>query len=321
MGAVIGLLLLLAIPGWAQPAEEQARRTTYILGPEDQVSIRVLDLEEFAGSAAAVKETGYRIDLRGNINLPLIGRMKVSGQTLEQFEAALVERLKEYLKNPSVTVAVIDYKSQPISVVGQVTTPGVHQLQGRKSLLEVISAVGGLKAEAGHQIKITRKIEYGAIPLPTARPDSTGKFSVAEISIKRILNAVSPEENIQIQPFDVISVPKAELVYVVGDVKRSGGIVLGDREQMTALQALSLAEGMERNAKGNSAKILRRPVNGGEREEIMVSLYDILKGKSVDVPMKPDDILFVPSSTGKRMANRSLEAMVSIVTGIAILRR
>ena len=321
MGAVVGLLALLAVSAYGQ-AGDPAERKTYILGPEDQVTVRVLDLEEFNGAGGAnTKEFAYRIDLRGNVNLPLIGRMKVSGQTVEQFEAALAERLKEYLKSPSVTVAVVEYKSQPISVIGQVTTPGVHQLQGRKTLLEVLSTVGGLRPEAGHQIKITRKMEYGAIPLPTAKPDSTGKFSVAELSIKRIMNAVSPEENIQIQPYDVISVPKGELVYVVGDVKRSGGIVLGDREQMTALQALSLAEGMERNAKGNSAKILRRPANGGEREEIAVSLYDILKGKSGDVPMKPDDILFVPSSTGKRMANRSLEAMVSIVTGIAILRR
>lgn len=321
MGAVVGLLLLLALPGWAQSAEEQARRTTYILGPEDQVSIRVLDLEEFAGGATAVKETGYRIDLRGNINLPLIGRMKVSGQTVDQFEAALVERLKEYLKNPSVTVAVMEYKSQPISVVGQVTTPGVHQLQGRKTLLEVISAVGGLKPDAGHQIKITRKIEYGAIPLASAKTDDSGKFSVAEISIKRILSGQSPAENILIEPFDVVSVPKADMVYVVGAVKRSGGIVLGDREVLTALQAVSLAEGMESAAAGNRAKILRKSAAGGEREEITVLLADILKGSKGDVPMKADDILFIPSSIGKKMAARSLEAMVSIVTGIAILRR
>ena len=217
-------VVALAAVLFAQAPGDQERKSTYILGPDDQIGIRVLDLEEFAEGASG-KERSYRIDLRGQINLPLIGRMKVAGQTVEQVEATLADRLKEYLKNPSVTVMVAEYKSQPISVIGQVQTPGVHQLQGRKNLLEVISVVGGLKPEAGHQIKITRKIEFGAIPLPTAKLDSTGQYSVAEVSVKRIMNAQSPEENIQIQPFDVISVPKAELVYVVGNVKRSGGIV------------------------------------------------------------------------------------------------
>jgi polysaccharide export outer membrane protein len=309
------LFAVLAVACWAQ-----AEKNTYILGADDQIAIRVLDLEEFAEGASG-KDRVYRIDLRGQVNLPLVGRLAVAGQTVEQVEAALVDRLKEYLKNPSVTVMVAEYKSQPISVLGQVQTPGVHQLQGRKSLLEVISVVGGLKPEAGHQIKITRKIEYGAIPLPTAKTDGTGQFSVAEVSVKRILNAQSPEENIQIQPFDVISVPKAELVYVVGNVKRSGGFVLGDREKITALQALSMAEGFDKDASSNAAKILRKPANGGEREEIVVALGDILKGRKEDVPMEPDDILFVPSSVGKKVILRSVEAAIAIGTGVAVFRR
>lgn len=320
MGQIIIGLLLAVAAAWGQTADPKERQNTYILGPDDQIAIRVLDLEEFAEGAAG-KDRVYRIDLRGQVNLPLVGRLKVSGQTVEQLEATLVERLKEYLKAPSVTVMVAEYKSQPISVLGQVQTPGVHQLQGRKSLLEVISLVGGLKPEAGHQIKITRKIEYGAIPLPSAKTDGTGQFSVAEVSVKRILNAQSPEENIQIQPFDVISVPKGELVYVVGNVKRSGGFILGDREKVTALQALALAEGFGPDAASNGAKILRKPADGGERQEILVALGEILKGKQADVLMEPEDILFVPSSVGRKLALRSLEAAIAIGTGVAIFRR
>lgn len=320
MGQVAAVLFLAAAAAWSQAAEPQDRKSTYILGPDDQIAIRALDLEEFAEGASG-KDRVYRIDLRGQVNLPLVGRMKVSGQTVEQFETSLVERLKVYLKAPSVTVTVAEYKSQPISVLGQVQLPGVHQLQGRRSLLEVISVVGGLKPEAGHQIKITRRIEYGAIPLPSAKTDGTGQFSVAEVSVKRILNAQSPEENIQIQPFDVISVPKAEMVYVVGNVKRSGGFVLGDREKVTALQALAMAEGFDKEASSNSVRILRRPPEGGERQEILVALGEILKGKKADVPMEADDILFVPSSMGKKLAIRSIEAAISIGTGVAVFRR
>ena len=250
MGAIIGLLVLLAASAFGQPGE-QVECKAYILGAYDQVTVRVLDLEEFNGGGGAnTKEFAYRFDLRGMMNLPMIGRMKAAGQTVEQLEAGVAERLKEYLKTPSVTVAVVEYKIQPISVIGQVTPPGVHQLQGRKTLLQVILAVGGLKPDSGHQIKITRKIEYGAIPLASAKTDQTGAYSVAEISVKRIMNAQSPEENIQIQPFDVISVPKAELVYVVGNVKKSCGFILGDREGVTALRALSIAEGLDKEAAG-----------------------------------------------------------------------
>ena len=314
------VLAALALAAGLGAQEKGADRSTYILGADDQIGIRVLDLEEFSEGQTG-KDRAFRVDLRGNINLPLVGRLRVSGQTVEQVEATLVERLKEYLKAPNVTVSIAEYKSQPVSVIGQVHAPGVHQLQGRKSLLEVISLVGGLKAEAGHQIKITRKIEYGAIPLPTAKLDATGQYSVAEVSVKKILNALSPEENIQVQPFDVISVPKAELVYVVGNVKRSGGFVLGDRERVTALQALSMAEGLDKEAATNAAKILRRTVEGSERQEIAVALGDILKGKKADVAMEPDDILFVPASTGKKVLLRSAEAAISIGTGIAIFRR
>lgn len=320
MGQVVLLLVLAVAALWSQTTEEQGRKNTYILGPDDQIGIRVLDLEEFAEGTSG-KERVYRIDLRGQVNLPLVGRMKASGLTVEEFEAALTEKLKEYLKDPSVTVMVAEYKSQPISVLGQVQTPGVHQLQGRKNLLEVISVVGGLKPEAGYQIKITRKIEYGPIPLPSAKTDGTGQFSVAEVSVKRIMNAQSPEENIQIQPFDVISVPKAELVYVVGNVKKAGGFVLGDREKVTALQALAMAEGFDREAASNGVRILRRPPDGGERQEILVALGDILKGKKADVPMEAEDILFVPSSTSKRVVLRSIEAALTIGTGAAIYRR
>lgn len=318
MGRLIRLLAAAAVL-FAQ-ADGSKERQTYILGPDDQLAIRVLDLEEFAEGATG-KDRVYRIDLRGQINLPLVGRLRAGGRTIEQFEGDLTKRLTEYLKNPSVSVYVAEYKSQPVSILGQVQTPGVHQLQGRRTLLEVISLAGGLKPEAGYRIKITRRMEYGAIPLGTAKADSTGQFSVAEVSVKRILNAETPEDNIAIQPFDVISVPKAEIVYVVGNVKKSGGFILGDREQVTALQALSLAEGLDKEAATNSAKILRRPAEGNERVEIAVALGDILKGRKPDVAMEPEDILFVPSSTGKKLASRSLEAAIAIGTGIAIFGR
>ncbi len=306
-------VLLLAVVCGA--AGQETGPAVYTLGPDDQISIRVLDLDEFGAGNGADKP--YRIDLRGFVNLPLVGRVKAGGQNIEAFEAELVTKLREFVKEPQVTVMVTEYRSQPISILGQVTTPGVHQLQGRKSLFEVISMAGGLKPEAGYTIKIVRKKQYGAIPLASAKTDTTGEYSVAEVNVKGIMNAEHPEENLLIQPFDVITVPKAELVYVVGAVKRSGGFTLADREKVTVLQALSMAEGFGPQPSDKECKILRK--NGtNDREEIPVNLSAILKGKAPDVPMQSEDILFVPSSTGKRILARTAEAAIAMTTGLVI---
>jgi len=312
----LGLLLLAMVCG---AAGQESGPAVYTLGPDDQISIRVLDLEEFGAGSLADKP--YRIDLRGFVNLPLVGRMKAGGQNIEAFEAELVGKLREFVKEPQVTVMVTEYRSQPISILGQVTTPGVHQLQGRKSLFEVISMAGGLKPEAGYTIKIVRKKQYGAIPLSSAKTDTTGEYSVAEVNVKGIMNAEHPEENLLIQPFDVITVPKAELVYVVGTVKKSGGFTLADREKVTVLQALSMAEGFGPQPADKDCKILRKNGNNADREEILVDLNAILKGKAKDVPMQSEDILFVPSSTSKKVMARAAETAIGLTTGLLIWRR
>jgi polysaccharide export outer membrane protein len=184
----------------------------------------------------------------------------------------------------------------------------------------VISQAGGFKPEAGYTIKIVRKKQYGAIPLASAKGDPSGEFSVAEVSVKGIMNAEHPEENLLIQPFDVITVPKAEMVYVVGTVKKSGGFTLAERENVTVLQALSMAEGFGPQPADRECKILRR--NGtSDRIEIAVNLNAILKGKAPDVPMKSDDILFVPSSTSKKVLARTAESAIALTTGMLIWRR
>jgi polysaccharide biosynthesis/export protein len=234
-------------------------------------------------------------------------------------EATLTARLKDYLQEPVVTVSVSEFRSHPVSVLGAVNNPGVHQIRGRKTLFEVISEAGGLKNEAGNAIKITRRKEYGPIPLAGATPDPSGEFSVAEISVKSVMEARNPKENIQVEPNDVISVPRAELVYVIGAVKRAGGFVLSEREQISVLQALSMAEGLDRVAAASNARILRA-AGGVNRTEIPVDVRQILTGKTRDVPMQANDILFIPTSAAKSAGLRGLEAIIQLGTGVAIYR-
>ncbi|MCE5306142.1 MAG: polysaccharide export protein [Acidobacteriales bacterium] len=306
------LLLLVAITTLLTAGEPTAAH--YVLGPGDQLLIRAMDVDE-------ISDKPVRIESSGLINLAMIGRLKAAGLTVEQLEADIAGRLKKFVQEPQVSVAVTEFRSQPVSLLGAVAQPGVHQLQGRKTLFEVLSLAGGLRQDAGHSIKITRLKENGPIPLPDAKSDETGRYSVASVNVKSVVEARNPRENIVVMPNDVISVPRAEMVYVVGAVKRSGGFVLQEREDMTVLQALSLAEGAERTAAAKRAKILRSAPNQSVRQEIPVNLKEILAGKAADVPMRADDILFVPSSLARSASVRAAEAAVQITTGLVIWRR
>jgi len=315
---ILVLMLFQAAPpatlaNYAGPSKSDAP-TTYTLGSGDQIIIRAVDIEE-------IDNKPVLIDTRGNINLPMVGRIHAAGLTTEELETEIATRLKKYLNGPDVTVALAELRSQPVSVLGSVQTPGVHQLQGQKTLFEVLSLAGGLRPDAGNSVKITRQLVWGRIPLPTAADDSTRQFSVASVNVKSIMSATNPQENITIRPNDVISVPKGDIVYAIGAVHKSGGFVLGENESLSALQVLSLAEGLDHAAAPQNAKIMRNVPGSNDRVEIPVDLKKLLAGKGTDVPLRADDILFIPTSATKNVALRSLEAAVQIGTGIAIYRR
>jgi polysaccharide export outer membrane protein len=288
-------------------------RSTYLLGPDDSLDISGPELTEVANKPV-------RIDSDGDIQVPPAGRVHVAGLTVQQTEKELNKVLSTYIRHPQAVVTITELRSQPVSILGAVNAPGVHQVQGHKTLLEMLSLAGGIRQDAGYSVRITRQLDWGCIPLPGAALDPSGRFSVAEVNLKKIMEAKNPEENIQIFPHDVISVPKAEMVYVIGEVKRSGGFVLGEHQSISVLQALSLAEGLNGGADTRHAKILRLKRDADQREEMPVDVKDVLNGKKPDVPLLGDDILFIPGSTGKKAALRTLEAAIQTGTGLAIWR-
>jgi polysaccharide export outer membrane protein len=324
-GFSIGLVVLfLAVSGDGQatsPAATDSQkagcnsqvRSTYLLGPEDELQISGPELEELTTKTV-------RVDGEGDFQVPLVGRVHVAGLTVQQAEQELNKRLSTYIRHPQAALDVKELRSQPASVLGAVNSPGVHQVEGHKTLLEMISMAGGVRPDAGYSIRITRQVEWGCIPLAGATLDASGRFSVAQVNYQEIMEAKTPEENIQIFPHDVISVPKAELIYVTGDVKKSGGFILGEKQTMSVLQAVSLAEGLGPAPDPKHAKILRLSPGADQRTEIPVDLKSILQGKGGDVPMQGNDILFIPDSTGKKVALRFMEAAISTGTGLAIYR-
>jgi polysaccharide biosynthesis/export protein len=298
------------------PAGGLDRRSTskYTLGPNDQVLVFVPDLEDNFSHPV-------KVDLAGDINLPLVGRLHVLGLTSQELESLLNSRLSKYLNQPSAVVNVTEFGSQPVSILGEVMTPGIHQIQGNKTLFEVLSVAGGLRPDAGSVVNITRDLKWGAIPLPDVHEDASQHFSIASVKVKSILNAKNPAENIAIKPDDVIAVPKAEVVYAVGSVGRPGAFVLGENETLSALQVISLAQGLLKTAAGDKAKILRAAPNSSTRTEVVVNLKRLMAGKDADVSLKANDILFVPNSAAKSAGYRSLEAIVQAATTTAVYGR
>ena len=294
------------------PAANSVNASNYILGPEDQITVRVFAADDIPDRPAQIANDG-------TVTLPMIGKVHAAGLTVDQLQTALTADYKKFFKDPQVTVQVNDFRSQPVSVAGNVLTPGVVQLRGNRDLMEVISQAGGLRADAGDSVLITRNLSEGAIPLAGAFTDPTGKYSVAHINIRKIMSGVDPESNIIIKPHDVITVPRARLVYVLGNVNRPGGYIMTDNESITLTQAIALAGGWNTTASLKGARLLRVST-GAQREQISADIKRIMENKAPDVQMHPDDILYVPNSFGKALGQRSVEAMVQSAPAAAIFR-
>jgi len=294
------------------PSAAPVNVTSYILGPEDQITVRVFAADD-------ISDKPVQIDNDGSVTLPMIGRVHAAGLTVEHLQANLVTAYKKYFKDPQVTVQVNDFRSQPVSVAGNVTTPGVVQLRGNRNLMEVIGQAGGLQADAGDSVLITRNLSEGPIPVSGAFTDPTGKYSVAHINIRSIMSGKDPEGNIQIKPHDVITVSRARLVYVLGNVTRPGGYVLTENESMSITQAIALAGGWDKTAALSAARVLRAD-GGPNRQQIPANVKKIMENKAPDLQMQPDDILYIPNSMTKVIGARGAETGVGLLTGILIWR-
>jgi polysaccharide biosynthesis/export protein len=302
--SLLGALLCAPVLAAGQvPVATTPPRADYVLGPDDQITILVSDAPDISGKP-------QRLDPSGDLRLPIVGRVHAAGLTLDQLEAELITRLKEFMQEPDVAVTVTEFRSQPVSVIGAVSESGVRQLEGRKTLIEMLSMAGGVTADAGPTLRISRRVDRGPIPLANAAADPTGEFSIADIDLKPLLDGRSPEKNIVIQPHDVISIPRADMVFVIGEVGRPGAIPLSGGPSVSVMEAVSSAGGTLRTAKSSNVRILRKAAANQQRTEVKVDLKQMMEGKARDLTLQAGDILVVPSANGKRAAARALEAAI-----------
>ncbi len=265
-----------------------------LIGPGDLLEISVF------GAPESIKTV--RVSSDGSVTYPFIGTVQLANMTVRQAESALAKKLDEagYFNNPNVSILVKEYATQGISILGEVQKPGIYPLMGPRQLFDAISAAGGLTPKAGRTATIIRR---GHPNEPQTVPLSSSN---------------DPANNPALYPGDTVSVSKAGIVYVVGNVNMPGGFVM-ENPELSVLQAVALAQGMKANSAANNTRLIRKGPNG--QQEIPVMLNDMLAAKAPDVMLRPDDILFIPSSPGASAAKRGLEAALQTLTGIAIYHR
>ena len=263
-----------AAPASAQPAARSASAADYVVGAQDVLTITCYDQADLSGK--------FTVETDGTFSYPLIGRVKVGGLTLRQVESEVKTRLVEdgYFRNPQITVAVDTYKSQKVFIVGEVRTPGTYPLSGDMSLVEALARAGSTLPTASGEAIIVHPDAGQEVSGPTL-PTQEDSANVSHIDLRNLQNGVF-SQNAALRDGDTIFVPRAESVYVFGQVKNPGAYPL-QQTNTTVLQALSLAGGV--TDRGTTARIkLIRMING-EKKELKVKLTDMVKpGDTVMVP-------------------------------------
>jgi polysaccharide export outer membrane protein len=302
-------------PGTGTPSNPSEVSSQYRLGAQDRVQIDVFGTEDFDGT--------FRVEESGEISLPLVGSIEAADLTARELEAALAERLRAtYMKNPHVTVQVVDVASQGVSVIGSVRQPGVYQIVGKSTLLEVLAMAEGLTEEAGNSVFVVRpaaggreSVEGGAefVAFEGAAAAAPPGSEVVEVDLGALLTYGRTAENIDVLPGDIVQVRPAGLVYVAGQVNRPGGFPIPPGPPIDVLQALAMAEGLGRTAAADRAVIVRQAENGS-REEIPIHLDEMMDGEVAPPTLRPRDVLFVPNNRNKAWRLGILGALVSMFT-------
>jgi polysaccharide biosynthesis/export protein len=298
------------------------------VGTGDMLHVEVFDVPELSRDV--------RVSETGDISYPLIpGRIRASGLTPYQLEQKIAQLLIEngLVTHPQVSIFVKEQNSQPVSIVGAVLKPGVIQLVRPTTLLELLADSGGIVDDAGSYAIITRKTASPVVqseaaaasaePPPVTPPDElTSPAQIITIRLQDLLESGNPVYNIQIFGGDVVSIPRAGIVYVTGaGVSQPGGYVLQSHgEQITVMKAVALAHGLSTYAKSDDAVIMRSNPVTGTHDIIPVHIKQIEQHKSDDMAMKSNDILYIPDSVGRKVLARSAEAAISIGSSVAIFR-
>ena len=250
-----------------------------LIGPGDELEVEVFDTPEMTQRV--------RVTDAGEIPLMFIGNVKVANLTPGKAARAIEDTLKskQLMTHPQVTVSVAEYATQQVSVMGQVRNPGVFNITAPVPVINILSNAGGLTDAADRNITIQRHGDSRR----------TVKYFFSNNSDDAL------QSSVMVYPGDIVIVPKAGIVYVLGDVARPGGYTMSNNDsQMTVLEALATAGDTNKTAIISKVKLVRKTTNG--ITEIPISLGAMRKGKQPDIAMQSNDVLYVPFSYMKNLA-------------------
>jgi polysaccharide biosynthesis/export protein len=243
----------------------------YVIGPQDVLTIQIYDQADLGGK--------YSVEADGTFSFPLIGRVRAGGQTLRALEGELKSKLADgYFRNPQVTVAIEQYRSQRVFVMGEVRQPGPVPLTGGMTLIEALARAGSTTSTASGEVAIVRTSQED-VRGPVLPDQNTGS-EVFRASIRE-LEGGALSQNLELRDGDTVFVPRAETIYVFGQVRTPGAY--GVQANMTVLQALSLAGGVTEHGAMGRVRVAR--TENGAKKEIKVKLTDLVRpGDTVIVP-------------------------------------
>ena len=248
------------------PAPATPVETDYAVGPQDVLNVRIFGEDKLSGR--------IRIDSDGSFPFEFLGRVKAEGMTTSQIEAFLAKALSDgYLRNPQVSVEVVEYRSQSVFVTGEVRSPNKYSLPGNSTLMDVLTLAGSVTPSAGNWVQITHAQPGGEILGPSASAEYDMRVNLRDIQTGKA-------QNIKMRDGDTIYVPKSERVWVVGQVRNTGPVVF--EEGMTVFEAIAAAGGITEKGSNNRIEIVR--IENGQRKSIDAKQTDRLRpGDQVNV--------------------------------------
>lgn len=278
-----------------EPAQQSSQAPTITIGPGDLLNIDVFDTPELSGTT--------RVNQNGEANLTVVGAIHLAGLTANQAARRVEQELRSrgLMIDPHVSVSISEYASQGATLMGEVHSPGIYPTLGSRKLMDMIALGGGPTLLAGKTAIIIH------------RNDPTHPI---DVSLAQNAKSLSDQENPVILPGDTIVIGKAGIVYILGSVNKPGGYLIDNNEHLSLMQAMTLAGGWGPTAATSQVRLIRKVPEG--REEIRLDLKHVAYGKQADLKVADGDIVFVPSSFGKTLGYRGLEAIITAAQDVAV---
>lgn len=290
----------------------------YRIGINDVIEIQIEDAPELSGS--------FRITKTGSFLMPFLGRITAQNKTPEELTKLLTEGLRDrYLSNPNVKVVVRQYNSRSFFIQGAVRNPGVYQVEGKPSLLVLLTLAGGLAENHSSTGFILRPNKQspsvsennqsnqatanGQENSPSSEAQTTtaqNEYSLVKVNINGLLLGRF-EQNMYLEPGDIVNIPQSEIFFVAGEVQKPGSFTMN--EGTTLRHAISLAQGTNFKADMKHGIIFREDSGTGKKKELNVDIAAVMNGKHEDVPILPNDIIYIPNSKMKTVTAPLLQAL------------